>query len=122
MSIDESQEVYRAREQIRNIVAEVESMSRGDMAEADFFSALLDRILQAMEGVAGLIWLARDGGRVEPVCHAGMQRTGLTDAAESQQPHGQLVQALMGSPGGLLVPPKAALEGQDGKVIATNPT
>ena len=122
MSIDESQEVYRAREQIRNIVAEVESMSRGDMAEADFFSALLDRMLQAMEGVAGLIWLARDGGRVEPVCHAGMAATGLTGSPQAEEGHLSLVQSLLGIPAGLVVPAGAEVTGSNGSPLASNST
>ena len=122
MSTVDPQSVEEARQQIRALVEEIEALSRADMAEADFFRGLLDRVLEAMGAVAGLVWLTGDQGRVEPVCHAGMQGTGLTDAPESQQPHGQLVQSLMGSPGGLLVPPKASLEGPDGKVIASNPT
>lgn len=122
MSTVDPHSVEEARQQIRALVEEIEALSRADMAEADFFRGLLDRVLEAMGAVAGLVWLAGDQGRVEPVCHSGMPGTGLTDAPESQQAHGQLVQSLMGSPGGLLVPPKASLEGQDGKVIASNPT
>ena len=92
------------------------------MAEADFFRGLLDRVLEAMGAVAGLVWLAGEQGRFEPICHGGMQNTGLTDAPESQQAHGQMVQTLVGSPAGLLVPPRASIEGPDGKVIASNPT
>ena len=122
MSTVDPQSVEEARQQIRALVEEIEALSRSDMAEADFFRGLLDRVLEAMGAVAGLVWLAGDQGRVEPVCHSGMQGTGLTDAADSQQAHGQLVQSLMGSPTGLLVPPRASLEGQDGKIIASNPT
>jgi GAF domain-containing protein len=122
MSTVDPQSVEEARQQIRALVGEIEALSRADMAEADFFRGLLDRVLEAMGAVAGLVWLAGDQGRVEPVCHAGMQGTGLTDAPDSQQAHGQLVQSLMGSPNGLLVPPRASLEGPDGKVIASNPT
>jgi GAF domain-containing protein len=122
MSIDESQEVYRAREQIRSLVAEVESLSRQGKAEGEFFSALLDRTLRAMEAVAGLVWLARDGGQVEPVCHAGLAATGVTGSPEAEQGHLALVQSLLGSPTGLIVPAGAEVSGADGKTLATNAT
>jgi GAF domain-containing protein len=122
MSIDESQEVYRAREQIRGLVAEVESLSRQGKAEGEFFSALLDRTLRAMEAVAGLVWLARDGGQVEPVCHAGLAATGVTGSPEAEQGHLALVQSLLGSPTGLIVPAGAEVSGADGKTLATNAT
>ena len=80
MSTVDPQSVEEAWQQIRALVEEIEALSRADMAEADFFRGLLDRVLEAMGAVAGLVWLTGDQGRVEPVCHAGMQGTGLTDA------------------------------------------
>ncbi|MFM8704696.1 MAG: hypothetical protein ACKOHG_12680, partial [Planctomycetia bacterium] len=105
MSIDEQVEIERARSQIRALVAEIEQLSRGDLAEADFFRGLLERVLMAMEAVAGLVWLVGEGGRVEPICHAGVEHTGIAATPETQAAHGALVQALVQSPTGLLVPP-----------------
>ena len=122
MSIDESQEVYRAREQIRGLIDQIKAMSRQGKSEAEFFSALLDQTLQAMEAVAGLVWLSRDGGRVEPVCHAGLNATGVTGSPEAEQGHPALVQSLLGSPTGLVVPAGAELSGPDGKNLAANST
>ena len=122
MSIDESQEVYRAREQIRGLIDQIKAMSRQGKSEAEFFSALLDQTLQAMEAVAGLVWLSRDGGRVEPVCHAGLNATGVTASPEAEQGHLALVQSLLGSPTGLVVPGGAELSGPDGKTLAANST
>lgn len=122
MSIDESQEVYRAREQIRSLVAAAKAMSQQGMSESEFFTALLDQILQAMEAVAGLVWLARDGGRVEPVCHAGLEATGVTGSPEAEKGHLALVQSLLGSPSGLVVPAGAEVSGADGKTLAANST
>jgi hypothetical protein len=120
MSIDEAQEVHRAREQIRAIVEEVAGMSRSDIPEADFYSALLQRMLGAMEAVGGLVWLAGEGGRVEPVCHAGLAATGVTASPEAEQGHLALVQSLLGSPTGLVVPPGAEVTGANGQALAAN--
>ena len=48
MSIEESQEVYRAREQIRALVDEIAGLARSEMSETAFYSTVLERILQAM--------------------------------------------------------------------------
>jgi multidrug resistance efflux pump len=122
MSTVEERAVEEARQQIRALVDEIAGLARSDLAEADFFRGLLDRVLEAMGAVAGLVWLVGEQGRIEPICHTGMQSTGLTDAKESQEAHGRLVQTLVGNPTGLLVPPRAALTGPDGKQAADNPT
>lgn len=122
MSTADEQAIEEARQQIRALIDEIEILSRNNLAEADFFRGLLDRVIEAMGAVAGLVWLIGEQGRVEPVCHAGMQGTGLTDEKESQEAHGRLVQTLIGNPTGLLVPPRAGLAGPDGKPAADNPT
>jgi multidrug resistance efflux pump len=124
MSIDEQVEIERARSQIRALVAEIEQLSRSDLAEADFFRGLLERVLMAMEAVAGLVWLVGDGGRVEPICHAGVEHTGIAATPETQAAHGALVQALVQSPTGLLVPPHSEVGsgGASGKAVAANDT
>ena len=105
-STDEAVEIERAREQIRALVAEVERLGRGDVGEEEFFRGLLERAIGAMEAIAGLVWLVDAEGRVEPICHAGIEHTALS-APESQQPHGALVQTLFGAPNGVCVPPGA---------------
>jgi len=59
---------------------------------------------------------------VEPICHAGVENTGIAASEEAQQAHSALVQTCYGSPAGLIVPPRAQLTGPDGAVLATNPT
>jgi len=124
MSIDEQVEIERARGQIRALVAEIEQLSRGDLAEAEFFRGMLERVLTAMEAVAGLVWIVGESGRVEPICHAGVENTGIAATPETQAAHGQLVQALVQSPTGLLVPPHTELGrgGAAGNTVAANDT
>lgn len=123
MSIDESVEIERARGQIRALVGEIEQLARGDLAEAEFFRGLLERVLMAMEAVAGLVWIVGEGGRVEPVCHAGVENTGIAATPETQAAHGALVQSLVQSPTGLLVPPHSELgSGGSGGTVAANDT
>jgi len=121
MSTVDPYAVEEARQQIRALIGEIEQLSRGDMAEADFFRSLLDRVLDAMGAVAGLVWITGEQGTVEPICHAGLQSTGL-ESPEAQADHGKLVQLLLGNPSGLLVPPRAELSDPAGQALAVNPT
>ena len=120
MSIDESQEVYRARAQIYAIVDEVAALARGNVEEKKFASEMLERILQAMESVGGLVWIIGADGRAEPICHAGIEAVGITASGEAQENHLKLVQALLGNPTGLVVPGGASLTGPDGGPLAVN--
>ena len=122
MSSVEQHSIEEARQQIRALVDEIERLSRSDLTEADFFRGLLDRVLEAMGAVAGLVWLVGEQGRVEPICHAGVQSTGISEDPDSQAVHGKLVQNLMQSPGGMLVAPRAILSAADGEQHAGNPT
>ncbi len=122
MSTVDPRAVDEARQQIRAIVAEIDQLARSDLAEADFFRGLLDRVMEAMGAVAGLVWLVGEGGRCEPVCHAGVPATGLTAGPEIQESHGKLVQSLLGGTEGMLVPARAQLAGPDGQTVAGNPT
>jgi len=117
---EETLEIERAREQIRGLVAEIEQSSRQNIGEAEFFRGLLERVLAAMEAVAGLVWIVGEGGSVEPVCHAGLEGTGVTESQDAQAAHGTLVQSLLQSPAGLIVPPRAEINGPDGRTLSTN--
>ena len=119
---EEALEVERARSQILSVIAEVERLAGGDMPEGEFFRGLLDRALVAMEAVGGLVWLIGEGGRVEPVCHAGLDRVGIAADPRAQEAHNGLVQSLLGAPTGLVVPPQAQVTGADGATLATNAT
>ncbi|NDC53983.1 MAG: HlyD family efflux transporter periplasmic adaptor subunit [Planctomycetia bacterium] len=122
MSTVEERAVEEARRQILAIVDQIRALAQGDMQEAEFFSALLAKAIEAMGATAGVVWLVRDQGRVEPVSRLGLESTGLSAGQESQAAHGRLVSALLGSPAGLVVPPRAALPGPDGSPTAENPT
>ena len=122
MSTVDPRSVEEARQQIRALIGEIEQLSKSDAAEADFFLGLLERVIEAMGAVAGLVWLTGKEGRVEPIAHLKMQATGLSDNPEVQAAHSGLVQALLGSPSGLLVPPQAALTSPDGKPSGSNPS
>ncbi|MEI6240614.1 MAG: HlyD family efflux transporter periplasmic adaptor subunit [Planctomycetia bacterium] len=122
MSTVDERAVEEARRQILAIVDQIRALAQGDMKEAEFFSALLAKSIEAMGAVAGIVWLVRDQGRVESVTGQGVEFIGIAQDQDAQAAHGKLVGALMGNPTGLIVPPRAELTNADGSAAASNPT
>jgi hypothetical protein len=120
MSIDESHEVYRAQAQIYAIVEEIAMLARGDVGEAAFARTMLERILSAMEAVAGAVWLVNDKGILEATSHLGLDAIGVAASGTEQANHLKLVQSLFGAPSSLIVPGGAAITDADGKALAAN--
>jgi len=122
MSTVDERAVEEARRQILAIIDQIRALAQGDVKEAEFFSALLAKSIEAMGAVGGIVWLVRDQGRVESVTGQGVEHTGIAQDQDAQAAHGKLVGALMGNPTGLIVPPRAGLTNADGSAAASNPT
>ena len=122
MSTVDERAVEEARRQILAIVDQIRALAQGDVKEAEFFSALLAKSIEAMGAVGGIVWLVRDQGRVESVTGQGVEHTGIAQDQDAQAAHGKLVGAPMGNPTGLIVPPRAGLTNADGSAAASNPT
>jgi len=122
--IEEAESLEHARQQIAAILGQIAQAAGGDATETEFFRLALAKTMEAMTAVAGLVWLKNASGQVEPLVHAGVERTGIATLPDGQAAHGTLVQTLFGNPdpGGLLIPPGAALNGPDGATLASNPT
>ena len=114
--------VEEARQQIRAALMEIARLARSDIDQQGFFNTLLRTVLENMGAVAGLVWLVGDQGRVQPICHAGMEHTGIAQEGEPQAEHGKLIHTLLQNPPGLLVPPRSTITDQEGKPLASNPT
>jgi hypothetical protein len=61
-TIDEALEVERARSRILSIIAEIERLAATDLAEAEFFSGVLERVLAGRR---------RGAGRADLPCRRG---------------------------------------------------
>jgi len=120
-SVDE-REIEEARRQILAIVDQIRALAQSDAGEAEFFTAVLAKAIEAMGAVAGIVWLVREQGRVESVGGQGIEHTGIAASQDAQAAHGKLVSALLGNPTGLVVPPRAGLTNADGSPAGENPT
>ena len=121
-SYDESEEFERARREIHEFLTKLEQMAHREVAPAEFFGFIRDGVPRLMESVAEVIWLVGDGGQVEPICHAGIDLTGVSATPEDTEAHNTLVTGLFGSGAGMLVAPGASVSGPDGMALAANRT
>jgi GAF domain-containing protein len=122
MSSAEEGDIEDARRQILAILNQIRALAQSDVGEAEFFTAILAKAIEAMGAVAGIVWLVRDQGRVESVSGQGVEHTGIAGSQDSQAAHGKLVSVLMGNPTGIVVPPRAGLTNADGSPAGENPT
>ena len=87
MSTVDPRSVEEARQQIRALISEIEELSKTDAAEAEFFGGLLERVIEAMGAVAGLVWLTGKEGVLNRL-RIKMQDTGLSIMRKFRLPYG----------------------------------
>ena len=64
-------------EEIRWFLEQIARLGQSAGGEAEYFQGVLSVALQAMQAPAGLVWTLGEGGRVEPICHAGVEQVGI---------------------------------------------
>jgi len=99
--------VEQTKQQIRGLVSEIAQIAKSDVSVAEFYEALLGRIVSALAAVGGAIWTVGDGGRLELAYQINLRQTGLTDSEQGQVQHGRLLRKILDSGEGTLVPPQS---------------
>jgi hypothetical protein len=86
-ALEEAESLEHARRQIAAILSQIDQAAGGDATEAEFFRLALAKTMEAMTAVAGLVWLKNAVGQVEPLVHAGIERTGIATLPDGQAAH-----------------------------------
>lgn len=107
------------KQQIRNLVNEIAQLSRTNASPEQFYDQFLTRVVQALAAEAGAVWIVSESGQLELKFQIGLQQTGLAQNLNDQRRHGRLLQQVMTSGQGRLVPPYS---GSAGEEDAGNPT
>lgn len=102
----------QTRQQIRGLVSEIESLSRSDVAPAEFYEGFLNRLVQALAAEGGAVWVLGEGGRLELAYQVNLRLTRLADRREDQEKHGRLLRKIITSGEGTLAAPHSG-EGDD---------
>lgn len=102
----------KAWEEIRQLVDEVARLSQTATTPHDFYAGLLDRVVAALAGIGGAVWINQPNGVPEVDYQLALDQVGLNvDAAK--QVHRQLLVAVMQKREAIFVPPHAGLS-EDG--------
>ena len=110
--------VEQTKQQIRNLVREIAQISKSELTPHEFYEAMLSRIVSALAAVGGAVWMLEQG-RLDLQYHMNLRETGLIDSQEKQLQHGKLLNKVLASGEGMLVPPQS---GAGDEEQGANPT
>jgi HlyD family secretion protein/Biotin-lipoyl like len=122
-SVDADQ-VERAKREIQGLVHEISELSRSEISPAEFYDAMLNKVVAALAAPGGAVWTLSDGGGLQLAYQINLQQTGLIENQVGQQQHGRLLhQVLTGTEGALVAPHSGTGEATDNdENAAANPT
>ncbi len=122
-SVD-AEQVERAKREIQGLVQEIAELSRTEISPADFYNAMLNKVVSALAAPGGAVWTASEVGGLQLAYQINLQQTGLIENEVGQHQHGRLLrQVLLGTDGALIAPHSGAGETTDSdEQAAANPT
>jgi biotin carboxyl carrier protein len=120
----DAEQVERAKREIQGLVHEISELSRSEVSPADFYDAMLNKVVAALAAPGGAVWTVSDGGGLQLAYQINLQQTGLIDNQVGQQQHGRLLhQVLTGTEGALIAPHSGTGDASDNdENAAANPT
>ncbi|MCI0333428.1 MAG: HlyD family efflux transporter periplasmic adaptor subunit [Planctomycetes bacterium] len=122
-SVD-AHEVERAKREIQGLIQEISELSRSEISPADFYDAMLNKVVAALAAPGGAVWTVSENGGLQLAYQINLRLTGLAENEVGQQQHGRLLhQVLSGSEGTLVAPHSGAGDATDSdEDAAANPT
>ncbi len=116
------QQAEQAR-QIKRLVEEIIRLSEQDFPPEDYYREFLKRVLTALEGPAGAVWVRNPQGNFSLQYQINVQEVGLDRSEAGRHSHDELIRqvAFKGQP--MVVPPNSGQGPADGETAAPgNPT
>jgi biotin carboxyl carrier protein len=122
-SVD-AEQVERAKREIQGLIQEISELSRSDVSPADFYDAMLNKVVAALAAPGGAVWTISETGGLQLAYQINLRLTGLAENEVGQQQHGRLLHQVMnGSEGALVAPHSGAAGATDNdESTAANPT
>lgn len=120
----DAEQVERAKREIQGLVQEIAELSRSEVAPAEFYDAILNKVVAALAAPGGAVWTVADAGGLQLAYQINLRQTELIDNPIGQSQHGRLLrQVLDGSEGTLVAPHSGTGEATDNdEEAAANPT
>jgi hypothetical protein len=115
----EDDSVENTKRHIRRLVNEITDLSKSDSPAAEYYPAVLQRIIAALAAAGGAIWLVDEEGSMR-LAHQIQLDPSLMQAENAQaQQHGRLLTRLFSQGRAELIPPMSGSGEQNGE---SNPT
>ncbi|HJQ80599.1 MAG TPA: HlyD family efflux transporter periplasmic adaptor subunit [Lacipirellulaceae bacterium] len=120
----DAEQVERAKREIQGLVQEIADLSRTQISPAEFYDAMLNKVVAALAAPGGAVWTLADAGNLQLAYQINLRETGLVENPIGQAQHGRLLhQVLASSEGALVAPHSGAGEATDSdEDAAANPT
>jgi len=93
--------------EIESLVAEVDQLSKSDVAPPKFYEMLCDRAMKATAAVAVAVWLRRDAKQMSLESQRGLETSGLGVDSAVDQAHGQTLNEAISRSETCVAPPKS---------------
>jgi biotin carboxyl carrier protein len=111
--------IEKTKQQIRGLVSEIAQLSKSDLGPEEFYSGFLQRVVQALAAVGGAVWVLGEGKKPQLSYQINLSDKLLETESEEAQKHFRLLDYVVHSNNGQLVPP---LSGFQDERMGANPT
>ncbi len=111
--------IEKTKQQIRGLVGEIAQLAKSEMEPDEFYSAFLQRVVQALAAKGGAIWVLGEGRKPELAYQIDISPTLLDTESEEAGKHFRLLDYIVASGSGQLIPP---LSGAGDERMGGNPT
>lgn len=112
--------IEQTKQQIRSLVGEIAQLARSDIDAQEFYSQMLPRVVSALAAIGGVVWTLEDQNRLVLQYQVNLQEARLPPPdSEDMSRHTRLLQKVLRSGEGMLVPPHTGSGDEEG---GANPT
>lgn len=117
-------EVERAKREIQNLVQEIAELSRTEVDQAEFYDALLNKVVAALAAPGGAVWTIAETGGLQLTYQINLRDTGLIENPIGQSQHGRLLRQVLMSKDGAIINPHSGSgdAAENDPEAAANPT
>ena len=111
--------IEKTKQQIRGLVSEIAQLSKSDLGPEEFYSAFLQRVVQALAAVGGAVWVLGEGRKPQLSYQINLSEALLDKESEDGDKHAKLLDYVVAANSGQLIPP---LSGAADERMGGNPT
>ncbi len=119
MSQVNSETIEKTKQQIRGLVGEIQQLSKSDLSEEEYYSAFLQRVMQALAAIGGAIWILGEGKKPKLAYQVNISPTLMDTESEDASKHSKLLEYIVNTNQGQLIPP---LSSAGDERLGGNPT